>query len=235
VADLPTLLLPGLDGTGNLFAPLLAELQAPLMPTVVQYPCELALTYEDLVAFVEQQLPAGPFALVGESFSGPLAIRIAARHPTSCVGLVLVATFIRSPIQFPKVLRFLLRPSVFALPPPAFVVRRLLAGEDAPVDLLNAFAAALRQVRADVIAARVREVLRVDESASAAQLPMPVMYLAGGRDRLVSVTALEELRRWCSHLESVFVDAPHLVLQRKPAEAAATIQGFLGRARAVNP
>ena len=75
-------LLPGLDGTGKLFAEFLEALDLGSSAQVVPYPPDIPLGYDELETLVRAALPAhGPFIILGESFSGPLAIRIAARPP----------------------------------------------------------------------------------------------------------------------------------------------------------
>ena len=77
-------LLPGLNGTGDLFAPLLAKLPDSLSATVVRYPAAEPLDYLGHEAIARAALPTDrPFVLLGESFSGPIAIRIAASAPIS--------------------------------------------------------------------------------------------------------------------------------------------------------
>ena len=72
-------LLPGLDGTGTLFRPLLAHLPSPLRPIVVAYPGNEKLGYDALRQRVMAALPTEePFVILGESFSGPLALMAAA-------------------------------------------------------------------------------------------------------------------------------------------------------------
>ena len=46
-------LLPGLDGTGELFHPFLKALPSRLTSQVVSYPTEQCLTYKELVPFVQ--------------------------------------------------------------------------------------------------------------------------------------------------------------------------------------
>ena len=70
-------LLPGLDGTGLLFEPLLRALPKEIEATVIRYPGDQRLSYDELLEFLRDQLPRDtPFILLGESFSGPLAIRL---------------------------------------------------------------------------------------------------------------------------------------------------------------
>src|SRR5204862_549791 len=82
-------------GTGELFASFRKFLCADLQPQVVSYPRERPLGYEELLE--EIPVPATPFAIVAESFSGPLGIRLAARHSDLARAVVLVASFVRSP------------------------------------------------------------------------------------------------------------------------------------------
>ncbi len=86
---LPLLLLPGLDGTGKLFARFAAELPGNIEPTVIPLPAEPRPGLERLASAMRERLPIGrPYALLAESFSGPVAIRLAAEQPPDLVALV---------------------------------------------------------------------------------------------------------------------------------------------------
>lgn len=62
------MLLPGMDGTGIFFEPLLRALPAELDAHVVAYPPAEPLGYDELLSVVESALPAEPFVLMAESF-----------------------------------------------------------------------------------------------------------------------------------------------------------------------
>ncbi|MDQ3035459.1 MAG: alpha/beta hydrolase [Myxococcota bacterium] len=214
-------LLPGLDGTGELFAPLLAELPPSIAPIVVRYPVDRRLGYDALLSIARAALPVGrPFVLVGESFSGPLAIRLAAAHPVGLRALVLVASFHRRPVA-PWIARLRpLLPLAFALPPPGAAVRHLLTGPGASASLIAACAAAVGSVRPGVLAARVRDALDVDVSDELARVQVPVSYLAASSDALLRRGGLDELRALVPRLEVHRFACAHLVLQRCPRESA---------------
>ena len=62
-------LLPGMDGTGELFFPLTDALGADIPTKIVRYP-DLALDYREHEEFVRERLPRdGAFVVLGESFS----------------------------------------------------------------------------------------------------------------------------------------------------------------------
>lgn len=92
------LLLPGLDGTGRLFGPLLRELSAGWHPVVVSYPMDANADYEVLTQLALRAVPAdGPLVLLGESFSGPVAIKLAVALGARVQALILCCSFARNP------------------------------------------------------------------------------------------------------------------------------------------
>src|SRR5919109_330149 len=90
-------LLHGMDGTGNLFEPFVAAIGSGFNVNVVRYPTEEPLTYADLEAFARAALSTeGPCVILGESFSGPIAISIAASCPPRLTGVILCCSFARN-------------------------------------------------------------------------------------------------------------------------------------------
>src|SRR5512146_2059759 len=91
-------LLPGLDGTGLLFSDFAASFGPDVKIIVVSYPTDAAIGYSELESIARSFLPNDqPFFLLGESFSGPIAISIAASPPSGQLGLILRCSFARSP------------------------------------------------------------------------------------------------------------------------------------------
>ena len=229
-APLLTFLLPGLDGTGALFSRFVSAGSGALEPRVVPYPPDRILDYAALVEHVRWQLPADrPYALLGESFGGPLALRLAATCPPGLAAVVLVSSFHARPAARPM---RLLRPFSFAffrLPLPAHAVRLLLGGHDAPADLVAEVQVAVASVGPHVMAARAREALRVDASAAVRACPVPLLFLGGKQDRLLRTALPIELRLLRGDAEIRMIDAPHLLLQREPVMAARIVEDFLRR------
>lgn len=220
-----TLLLPGMDGTGRLFARLHPLLDPALGARVVSFPTDRTLGYGDLLA--ELEVPSGPFAIVAESFSGPLGILLASKHPNQVRGLVLVATFARNPTTLLARMGAALGPRLFRARPPDLALRWALLGMDATDADVSDVRAAIESVDPAVLAHRLREHVRVDVTQEFRSSSVPTLYLAGRRDRLVGTRVMRELQRLRPDLKTRVLDAPHLVLQRAPAEAAATINEFL--------
>ena len=95
---LTIVLLPGMDGTGELFAPFISAMGHEFGLTVVSYPPTGAQGYRELEAHARAALPRHErFVVLGESFSGPVAVSIAASHPAGFAGLILCSTFCSTP------------------------------------------------------------------------------------------------------------------------------------------
>lgn len=228
VADLPLLLLPGLDGTGVLFEPLLAHLPAGLRPMVVAYPPDEPLDYEDLLPRVLAAVPEGTgYAILGESFSGPLALRAANARPDGLAGVILAASFVRNPVRWASArLSPLLRLVPFRLYPWWQTAKAALGGYSS--DLVQGLAdAAMARVRPDVLACRIRSILAVDVTRELVACPAPVLYVQGDRDRLVPAHNVKAIRAARPSVVVATLPSRHLVLQTAPAAAAAAIGEFL--------
>lgn len=90
------LMLPGMDGVLQLDGEL-----SRCLPDVdcVSYDSRRPQGYDELEALVRERLVGSePVTVVAESFSGPIAMRLAANPPPSLKAVVLVATFVRSPV-----------------------------------------------------------------------------------------------------------------------------------------
>lgn len=225
------LLLPGIDGSGRLFAPLLAAGPRAFRPEVISFPPDAPLGQDDLVALVRARLPRGRFVLVAESFSGPVAIRLAAERPRGLAALVLAATFLHAPLA-PHLhpLRALFGARLFGLPMPAAVVRWLVAGPDAPDALVREVQRAMAGAFPEVLARRAADALRLDVREDLARVEAPVLLLAPTRDRLLRRDVADELLALRPDAEVAAIDAPHMVLQRCPHASLARIEEFVSRA-----
>jgi pimeloyl-[acyl-carrier protein] methyl ester esterase len=225
----PTIhLLPGMDGTGELFAPLLRELEPMFRCIVHRYNPMVAHDYEELFGQLRTDIAgSGPHILVAESFSGPLAIRLAADLGVDTVGVVLCASFAKSPHPVALALaRPLLRTTFIERAPQWPVVQALLSGRRHKVvePLLRR---ALGGVTAEVLAQRSRAIAAVDVTADLRRISVPFLYLRATNDWVVPARCAELVRR---HLPGVVIEevkGPHLVLQVEPVLAAGVIRNFV--------
>jgi pimeloyl-ACP methyl ester carboxylesterase len=226
------LLLPGIDGSGRLFAPLIAAGPRAFAPVPLSYPPDEVLGYDPLASRVRARLPRRRFVLVAESFSGPLAIRLAAERPPGLAALVLAATFLHRPLHpLLHPIRGLVGARAFGLAMPAALVRHFMAGPDAPDAIVAEVQAAVAAVKPEVMAHRAAETLRVDAREQLARVEVPILWLAPARDRLIRTDGVEELLELQPGAEIATLEAPHMILQRCPHASLARIEEFLARRR----
>jgi pimeloyl-[acyl-carrier protein] methyl ester esterase len=221
------LLLPGMDGTGRLFGPFLRVLPPGLEAAVVAYPPDRLCGYTELLPLVEAAIPdSSEFLVLGESFSGPLALLLAARQPRGLRGVILCATFACSPLpSFARWLRVLIRPFWFRVIPRS-LIRRVLLGRFDTASLGQMVETAIAEVQPGVLAARARAVVAVDVGLQLQSCPVPILYLAATEDRLVTRRNLVHIRCLQPGVDTVVLVGPHLILQVAPLAAAQVINTF---------
>lgn len=213
------MLLPGMDGTGELFAPFAAALGGEFEVRTVRYPGDHCGGYDELEPFARAAIPPDrPYVLLGESFSGPLAMSIAASAPGQLQGLVLCCTFARSPRPWLAHLK----PVLGVLP-----VKALPAGLLVDAQLRQPFHAALSQVTAAALRARMRAVLAIDVCDRLAACEVPILCLRARHDRLVPRAASHLVTQLKPATTLAEFDAPHFLLQTLPVQAAQEVADFV--------
>lgn len=225
-------LLPGMDGTGTLFDPLINALSGNVSVKVVSYPPAAPDGYDVLQNLAEAALPADEsIILLGESFSGPIAISLAAKHPKRIKGVVLCCTFARSPRPCLARLRFLAALAPIRQLPITFASAALL-GRYATPELRRALRTALGMVSAAVIRARLQAVLLIDVSADLVRVETPILCLRASEDRLIPKNASDLIKQLQPSAQVLEIAGPHCLLQASPAAAARAIQEFM---RSIEP
>src|SRR5512134_1470741 len=138
-------LIPGLDGTGDLFASFVAAM-GDIECQVIAYPPGRPMDYRMHEAHVRERLPLdGDFVLLAESFSGPVGVAIAAAPPRGLRGLILCCTFASNPLPVLGPLRRLLAAFPAVKVPPRLFAPLLYAGHGTP-QLRQAHAQAMAKV-----------------------------------------------------------------------------------------
>lgn len=214
-----------MDGTGDLFEPLLASAPPDFKPIVVRLPH--SGSYDELERSIQASIPReGEFAIVAESFSGPLGVRVAAAARDRVVALVLCNTFVSRPAH--QIFGLLPWYLLFSMPRPMFVIRWRLLGRHASPRLLGQLRSIINSTPANVLAARMKSVLRIDERAAATSLRCRVLYLRGTEDRVISERVVANTLRCLPGAVRKDIAAPHLLLQTSPQLAWSAIAEFLG-------
>lgn len=214
-------LLPGLHGSAHLFDAFVAAAPPGSSFTSVAYPRSGPQDYNALTAVARGALPRNrPYVLVAESFSGPIAVWLAAERPPRLVELVLVATFVVAPV--PRALAKAPDWAYRLLPMRTRLPRIALAGlRRGRFDAV--LAAELASVKRAVFRDRVRAILGVDVRAELRAVSVPVKYLQATRDWTVLAKAARVIQSARPDLPVLRVPGPHLLLQCAPRKAWAAM------------
>lgn len=220
-------LLPGMDGTGDLFASFLSKLPDDQVTEVVRFPTHDPLSYLQLAEVAADQIAAtGDVFLLGESFSGPLAVLLAAKLGKRVRGLVLCCTFVRRPNTLLSRFRLLAGVVPFEVLP-RWGAMLLLLGRDASPELRGMLDRTLAKVSPSVLRKRLKEVATVDVSQVFASCRCPVLYLRATRDALVPAPSCELVVSLSPQAQVVVLSGAHCLLQTNPAGSAEAVARFI--------
>ncbi len=216
-------LLPGLDGTGDLFDRLAARLASELVVKVVRYPQDPSLGYAGYAEIVRNEIGNRPVYLLGESFSGPVALRIATQLGRQIRGIVLAATFVKNP--WPAwLIRRAARVDPRSTPPN--IRDAILMGPYGDPELVGKVDEIVRNLSRAVRAARLRAIAEVDVRADFSRLTCPILVLHGRGDWLVRKSPIQRAVSEKGRARMIVIPGAHMLLQTRSAEAAAEIIHF---------
>ena len=220
---LPIVLLPGMDGTGDLFTALVKTTPPEFEPIVISLPPNGS--YDQLSAVISGQLPrSGRFAVLGESFSGPLALRAARGVSDRLVGVILCNSFIVPPRG--RLWRSLPWSFIFSLPLPSAAIRIFFVGREASSEVIAAVRAALIKTPRRILVDRIRSIHNLNDAELLRNLSVPILHLLGTKDVLVPRSANAIIQQIAPHVKVENIQGPHLLLQMKPVEAWIAIRRF---------
>lgn len=220
---LPWVLLPGLDGNGELFADFL-RLRPGVDARVVSYPHEAGWRIDDYVAHVESVLRGvGPCRLIAESFSGPIALRLHGCAP-QVAGVVFVASFAGCPNPWLRAvpiaaLGATLRDWVTV----AAFVRRMCLDCAVPLSRVLDVQRVVRALPIEVLRSRLCVLRDLGNAAQTDEPNIPWLALEARHDRLVTKRFFAP----GSSGATVVIAGPHFLLQARPEACWRVIEEWL--------
>src|SRR5262245_6706429 len=215
-----------MDGTDIFFRPLLAALPTWIDARCVQYDAAGPHNYVDLLPVIRDACRQyRDFFVLGWSFSGPLALMLAADSPPGLRGVVLCATFISPPWPLLRSFRRAATPSVARLFP--FLSEALAVfGRYSSDHFRRDRAECWSRVPPSTLAARARTILGMDRRSKPA-CQIPLLYVRGSADIVVPRWNARAVSRAIPSARIVTIDGPHLALYTNPAKAADVIAHFI--------
>lgn len=220
------LLLPGLDGTGRLFAPLQAALTEDFDAFAIAYGDEFR--FEEYVETVAGTMSDTGNVLFAESFSGPIALALMRQFPMRIRCAVLCATFAVSPF------RTLCR-AAGMVPTWGFrsgslrrnLIRRFALNGEMHHAIFPEMLEVIDSVPTTVTRSRLELLSQVDMRPILTEIHQPVLYLQASRDRVVGPRLSRQLIDGLPQVDARIFDGPHMLAQTRPHDIALAIEGFL--------
>lgn len=222
------ILLPGLHGTGELFSPLVGQLQGRVDCRVHSYSPSKFQTIQELAEEVLKQPDHVESAVIlAESFSGLVLLELLIEGGLKPAGVIFSAAFAYPPRPLIHgVLRFLPVSLLLQLPLPDLAIRLALVGPRAGPEITKLVRDAIRKVDPAVLAHRLR-LVGATSFPDGTKMNVPCLYLQGKDDQLVPASCCSWFEKCFSKLRVEMIDGPHLLLQIQPKKAGKKVLEFI--------
>jgi len=214
-------LLPGMDGTGELFETFLNHYKGDVQ--VIPLPSQGKQNYARLADEIAKVLPKEEFILLAESFSGGLVEPLINKAGDRIKAVIMVVSFLSPPNKLILTLSKLLPVKLFAAIPMATMAHRLLfLGDDASPQLIDQFTKVIKKLPKKLLEQRI-------EAISSLKLPTqkmdtPLVYIQAGQDKLIRAEKFQEIEQCFVDASLYQIDGPHFLMQTKSEAVARVVE-----------
>jgi pimeloyl-ACP methyl ester carboxylesterase len=222
-------LIPGLDGTGELFGPLLDLVPETIQTKVVTYSDCDSRQFETVVDHIAEQIPNDrQIVIVAESFGGPVAVSLLQRN-FEVVACVFCATFTKAPYKLLLALtKYLPTKFLLSKPLPKAILKYGFLAGDVPQERVKLIQQSILGVPAHKLSERLNLLATIDVTYQLKNLPnIRYCYIKAKNDWLVPGRCAGNFVKGLQDIELIEVDGGHFVLQANPAECWRVIERLL--------
>ena len=211
------ILLPGMDGTGQLFEPLLPLLHG--QARVLALPQTGSQRYDSLAQRLVSQLPDEEFILVAESFSGGLVAPMLQLCSERIKKVVFLTSFVSPPRRFLScVAQALPLHALLPLPGSNIAIRYTMLGREASNAHVEQFKAVIQSVPSTVLRRRLRALSQPFSPSTSFSIPTTIIVAT--QDRLLGTNVERDFYRCFSNCEIKRVEGCHLLAFTQPEAVA---------------
>ena len=213
-------LLPGMDGTGDLFTEFLSNYDGEYL--VIPLPKSGPQDHVSLAKLIKEQLPAENYILLAESFAGGIVPELLKQKNPHMKGVIFVASFLSSPNQLLLSIAKLLPIKTLASAPlPTIFFKFLLLGQGASKELLAKFITVTKSIPDFVLKSRLEVMSK--QRLQSTTFDIPSIYIQALSDRLIPSQKGREFTKVFINIKYIEIEGPHFVLQAQPKESARLI------------
>lgn len=217
-------LLPGLDGTGLLYRPLMqclpAEIDYQVIPLSSLSSDEPAEQAREIACLVGSE----PCVVFAESYSGLIAYELCRQKKLMLMHVIFAASFLHRPSAISRFAALLPIGLARRKCVPAWLMNKLLFGNTDRKSLLPLFYTALDTASLTALKNRLVRISQLMPPVET--IEQPCTYICAAEDWLVSKNALTVFQQLCQKLDVVSVDGGHLVAQGQPHKCVEIIRAI---------
>lgn len=222
--------MPGLDGTGASFEPLLKLIPSDIFTKTIYYPNDKFYSFEEIIEHAKSQIePSQENIILAESFSGPIAITLIGSGQVKAKGLILCSTFARSPrpllikvlghLPLKVITRFLFRKSI---------LKYAIEGDDTTLDLyLTMWKKVNLQVPTRILTHRLKLIDQTDVRRWLPNITIPCCYIRATHDIALPLSTLLDFTETIPDLRVRSIRGPHFILLAHPHASLMAIRDFI--------
>lgn len=219
------ILLPGLDGTGQLFQRLSQHLPAELDIEIVSYDAISAFSYSNQANELADRFKDGSIFIVAESYSGPVAYKLYQLMGPRVKGILFLASFITKPSWY-SCLAFLFPVSFIK---PTALNRRLLYqigfNSLGGFTIVDAVFKSIKCANRQKLKARLKNIAFLKRPNK--KINCPVTYIQPSKDSLINSNCIDHIELLSTQFKRVQISGGHFIAQSNPVECAAEIKNAL--------
>jgi len=219
------LLIPGMDGTGKLFSPLLDELPSSVDIQVIclndlipQNPIEQALEIASLIGSEE-------VIILSESYSGYIAYHLSLLPNLNIKHVIFAASFLENPTWLSSLNKILPLNLVRSGLIPDIVLSSILYAQGNNKKLVNLFNSSLKLVNNSTLRHRLKVIANLARPSES--LSVPCTYVQANNDYLVSNKSVDTFKELCININVVRASGGHFIVQSNPHYFSKLIQGVI--------
>lgn len=215
-------LLPGMDGTGELFNPLLKHLSSDAI--VLRLPSTGDQSYSKIAATLQPSLPDQHYVLLAESFSSGLVQYIVEEADEHLRGVVFVSGFVSPPSKvLLRLAKSLPLHALVNMPGFDSICKRFLLGRNASKESIDSLREVIKSVPQETLKKRLVTMLNMPNN-NPFRCNIPCVCIVPTEDKLVRSKNSQELISTYRKAAITPISGPHFILQANPVLAAKTVQ-----------
>ncbi len=219
------LLIPGMDGTGKLFSPLLDELPSGLDTQVIclndlitQNPIEQALEIASLIGSEE-------VIILSESYSGYIAYHLALLPNLNIKHVIFAASFLENPTWLSRLNKLLPLNLVRSGLIPDIALSTVLFAQRNNKNLVKLFMSSLNLVNNSTLRQRLKAIANLVRPNKL--VSVPCTYVQASNDYLVSKRAVDVFKELCININIVKANGGHFIVQSNSHYFSKLVQGII--------